>query len=58
MSKQTAREIAYELMTTYSYYDTVYFAFIVEAVENTIKDHGGNIPSLKAIHNHITENYI
>ena len=58
ISQTTAiREIATELMFKYRYYDDVLFDVIEEAVENTIKDHCGQIPSLKAIHNHINKIY-
>ena len=53
------KEIASNLYYTYyNYYCTVYFDFIVEAVENTIKDFYGEIKPLKEIHQHIKENYI
>jgi hypothetical protein len=53
------REIAENLYYTYyNYYCYVFFDFIVEAVENTIKDFLGEIKSLKEIHQHIKENYI
>ena len=42
----------------YNYYCTVYFDFIVEAVENSIKDFGYEIPPLDDIHKHIKENYL
>ena len=51
--KQIARELSEKY---YHYYCTVYFDFIVEAVENAISDiHTYN---LEKLHNHIKENYI
>lgn len=53
------REIAEKLYYKYyNYYCTVYFDFIVEAVENTIKDFHGEIKTLEEIHQNIKENYI
>ena len=53
------REIAAQLVNKYyNYYCTVYFDFIVDAVENTIKDHDGEVKPLAEIHRHITEWYI
>lgn len=53
------REIARQLLNEYyNYYCTVYFDFIVEAVENTIKDYDGEIVPLDEIHKYIKENYI
>lgn len=52
------REIATKLLYNYNYYCYVAFDFIVEAVENTIKDFDGEVKPLEQIHNHIKENYI
>lgn len=52
------KEIARDLYYAYEYYDTVAFDFIVEAVENTIKDFQGEVKSLEEIHRHIVRNYI
>lgn len=53
------KEIAEKLYYTYyNYYCTVYFDFIVEAVENTIKDFLGEVIPLKEMHEHIKKNYI
>lgn len=52
------RKIARELQHKYyDYYCTVYFDFIVEAVENTIDDFG-RVCNLEEMHQHIIENYI
>ena len=52
-------QIARELQEHYpNYYSYVYFGFIVEAVENTLKDFKQKIKPLDEIHNHIKENYI
>ncbi len=56
--KSVYEQIASELEYKYSYYCSVYFGFIVEAVENTIKDFYGEIKPLDEIHKHIKENYI
>lgn len=53
-----AEEIAAKLEYKYNYYSTVYYGFIVEAVENTLKDYKMEIPPLEEIHAHIKENYI
>ncbi len=53
------REIASNLQWKYyNYYCYVFFDFIVEAVENTIKDFYGEVKPLEEIHQHIKENYI
>ena len=53
-----ARELARELqMEYYDYYCTVYFDFIVEAVENALYDLDG-VCDLKDLHKCIKENYI
>lgn len=52
--EQIARELEYK----YNYYSSVYFGFIVEAVENTLKDFRMKVPPLDEIHKHIKENYI
>lgn len=56
-NEQELKGIAFDLELNYSeYYATVYFDFIVEAVEKTLNDiHTKN---LAKIHKHITENYI
>lgn len=57
--KSISREIANNLYYSYyGYYCTVFFDFIVESVENTIKDYEYEIKPLIEIHNHIKENYI
>lgn len=56
--KKVCQEIAMKLELKYNYYSSVYFDFIVEAVENTIIDHGYEIKPLDEIHQHIKENYI
>ena len=56
--KSVYEQIASELEYKYNYYSDVYFSFIVEAVENTIKDFYGEIKPLDEIHKHIKENYI
>lgn len=56
--KRLYEQIARELEYKYNYYSSVYFGFIVEAVENTIKDFGCEIKPLDEIHKHIKENYI
>ena len=56
--KRLYEQIARELELKYSYYSTVYFGFIVEAVENTIHDHRGKILPLDEIHQYIIENFI
>lgn len=54
-----AKDIARDLENTYyNYYMYVCFSFIVEAVENTLKDFKMEIKPLSTIHNHIKENYI
>lgn len=53
--KEIAEKLYYKY---YNYYCYVYFDFIIEAVENTIKDFYGEIKSLSEIHSHIKENYI
>lgn len=56
--KTKVKEIARELqMEYYDYYCTVYFDFIVEAVENSIYDLEG-VCNLEDLHHHIIENYI
>lgn len=53
------KEIASNLYYTYyNYYCTVFFDFIVEAVQNTITDHYGEIIPLDEMHQYIKENYI
>ena len=53
-----SKEIARDLENTYyNYYMYVCFSFIVEAVENTLKDFKMEIPHLSKIHSHIKENY-
>lgn len=56
--KRLYEQIARELEYKYSYYSSVYFGFIVEAVENTLKDFKQEIKPLDEIHKHIKENYI
>ena len=56
--KEHCEIIARKLYNNYSYYNSVYFDFIVEAVENTLKDYQMEIPPLDEIHKHIKENYI
>ena len=57
--KNVSKVIANQLMDDYyNYYCTVYFDFIVDAVENTLKDYEMEIPPLSDIHKHIKENYI
>ena len=53
-----SKEIARELYYNYSYYNTVFFDIIIEAVENTLKDFEMEIKPLPEIHKHIKENYI
>lgn len=55
ISKEIANDLYYKY---YPYYYSVYFDFIVEAVENTLKDFKMEIPPLEEIHKHIKENYI
>ena len=51
-------EIAINLQNKYyDYYCTVYFGFLVEAVENAINDLLG-VCDLEDLHQHIIENYI
>lgn len=53
------KEIAQQLYNKYyKYYCYVYFDFITEAVENTIKDFYGEVKPLEDIHEHIKQNYI
>lgn len=53
-----SKKIATELYYNYSYYNSVYFDFIAEAVENTLKDFEMEVKPLEDIHKHIKENYI
>jgi hypothetical protein len=41
----------------YSYYYTVFYGYLEEAVKNTLKDLNG-CNDIEAIHKHIKENYI
>lgn len=52
--KRLARELYNKY---YDYYSTVYFDFLVEAVQDSMRDLHG-ITSLEELHEHITENYI
>lgn len=53
-----ATKIARELFNKYyNYYCTVYFDFIVEAVENALDD-GCRCDDLEEMHEYIKENYI
>lgn len=54
------RKLANQLLMEYpNYYETVYFDFIVEAVENSLMDNGRQpFESLQDLHNHIIQNYI
>ena len=56
--KIVARKIANNLYYKFSYYCDVYFDFVVDAVENTLKDFEMEIKPLDDIHKHIKENYI
>ena len=56
--RKVSQEIATQLESEYDYYISVYFGFIVEAVENALKDFEMEIKPLDEIHNHIKENYI
>lgn len=58
MINTKAKRLASELQTKYyDYYCTVYFDFIVEAVENAMYDLEGAY-SLEDLHKCIKENYI
>lgn len=56
--KSISEKIARDLKSTYYYYIDVYFDFIVEAVENTLKDFELEIKPLTEIHKHIKLYYI
>lgn len=53
--KEIAEKLYYKY---YNYYCTVFFDFIVEAVQNTIKDYQGEVIPLDKMHQYIKENYI
>lgn len=53
--KEIASNLYYKY---YNYYCTVFFDFIVEAVQNTIKDYQGEVIPLDEMHQYIKENYI
>lgn len=55
---KVSQEIAIQLESKYNYYSSVYFGFIVEAVENALKDFEMEIKPIDEIHKHIQENYI
>lgn len=55
------KKICRELQNNFDYYNDVYYEFIIEAVENTVKDL--NITdmatcNIATVHKHIKENYI
>lgn len=56
----TIEKMAQTLALEYDYYDSVYFDFIVEAVENTKKETGLALAkeNAKAYHQYICENFI
>lgn len=42
----------------YNYYCTVYYSFIIEAIENTLEDNKNRDLSIEEIHKYIKENFI
>lgn len=57
--KKASKEIATQLYYTYNkYYNYIWFGFIIEAVENTLKDFEMEVKPLDEIHRHIVANYL
>lgn len=59
MNKERIKNIYSMLINNYyDYYCTVYYEFIIEAIENTLKDNKNKDMSVEEIHKYITENFI